>query len=97
MLEPFWLEIFKKTPDQMYCAGIVSAHGDKGYSYRSEWENAKIPYHRAMLVYLLTYTSELGKTEKSQSCQWVIDNYWSKYKGTIDKVEEDVLATKYPI
>lgn len=74
-LEAFWLNVRGRTLEEDWAAGIVSAHGDKGYGYRSDWEQAGIPFEHGMAIYLLTYTDTLGNTPKHESCQWVIDNY----------------------
>ena len=89
MLESFWKRIFNKTPDDMWCAGIVSAHGDKAYGYKSEWEKHEIPFNRGVLLYLLTYTKLLGDTPKHESCNWVIANY-PKYLPMIEETEKEI-------
>lgn len=75
VLEAFWKLVFGKTPDEMWCGGIVSCHGDKCYGYREEWEVAGIPFKRGVLLYMLTYTEKLGETPKHASGQWVIASY----------------------
>ena len=87
ILENFWLEVFGKTPSEMWCAGIVSAHGDKCYQYKHEWEDSDILFKHGTLIFLLTYTSELGDTPKHKSCEWVVENY-SKYAPKIKAAEE---------
>lgn len=94
MLEPFWMLVFAASPAATNCAGIVTAHGDKGYSYRDEWQDAGIPFEHGMLLYLLTYTSERGETLKQQSHKWVIDNY-ARYLLRITLAEQTVLRNKY--
>lgn len=90
MLEPFWKEVFGKTPSEMWCGGIVSAHGDKCRGYNREWEKHGINDNRGSLLFLLTYTKEFGETEKHMSDQWVIDNY-KKYLPMIERAEAYVL------
>lgn len=87
MLDHFWMEIFNKTPDEMFCAGIVSAHGDKAYGYQSQWKKADIPFTRGVLLFLLTYT-KLYK-DNCSSREWVIDAY-EQYLPVIEKVEKEV-------
>jgi len=96
MLEKFWLKVFHKTPDEMWCSGITGSHGDKCYSYKRDWEEAGIEFHHGVLLFLLTYTQALGDTPKHESCQWVIDNY-PLYKPMIDDVEKEILKEKYDI
>jgi hypothetical protein len=90
MLEPFWKEVFGKTPSEMWCGGIVSAHGDKCRGYNRDWEEKGINSNRGSLLFLLTYTKEFGENEKHTSDQWVIDNY-QKYLPMIEKAEAYVL------
>ena len=90
ILEPFWKEVFNKTPSEMWCGGIVSAHGDKCRGYMREWNNHGINFNRGSLLFLLTYTKEFGDTEKHLSSQWVIDNY-PKYLPMIENAEAYVL------
>ena len=72
----------------MGCGGMVSAHGDKAYSYKSGWEKENIPFNRGVLIFLLTYTSELDR-EKWQSSEFVIDKY-EHYLPLIESVEKEV-------
>ena len=90
MLEPFWLEVFGKTASEMWCGGIVSAHGDKCSTYNHTWKMKGINKYRGALIFLLAYTKEC-KQAKSKVDQWVIDNY-EKYLPVIVKVEEAIMA-----
>lgn len=74
-LNDFWLKIFGKDLSQTGFAGIIGAHGDKVYQYRESWEKAGQDFYVSCMIYMLTYTSELGDTPKQESRQWVIDNY----------------------
>lgn len=80
-LDQFWYKVFGKTLDEMYCAGIVAAHGDKCYGYKSTWEDAGIPFAHGVAIFFLSYVepyvSETGNTENGfvPVDQWVIDNY----------------------
>lgn len=96
MLEPFWNQAFSQTPDEMYCAGIVGAHGDKCYSYRDQWEKEGIPFHVGALLYLLTYTKAFEDNEKSNSCQWVIDNYY-RYYMRIQAAQVEAFSKRYGV
>ena len=88
VLNNFWLHVFNKSLRDSWNAGIIGAHGDKGYGYRDTWEKAGISFHRGMMLYLLTYTGEIGDTPKHESCLWVINNY-NKYLPMILKAEEE--------
>jgi len=73
-LNDFWVQVIGKSLADSNCAGIIGAHGDKGYGYRSEWEKAGIHYYHAMALYLLTYTDVMDRP-KHESLQWVIEKY----------------------
>jgi len=87
VIDFFWVKVFNKTIDQMWCSGIVSAHGDKCTCHKYEWVNNNIPFYHGALLYLLTYTKIMDKP-KHESCEWVIENY-EKYKDDIVKAEEE--------
>lgn len=87
VIDEFWKHIFGKTTSEMWCGGIIGAHGDKAYGYRDQWKKADIPFGRGVLLYLLTYTKELGDTPKHKSCEWVINNY-KKYLPHIESAEK---------
>lgn len=61
--------------------GIISAHGDKCYGYRSTWAKAGIPFEHGVAIYLLTYcspySSEVRETKNGWKAveQWVIESY----------------------
>ena len=62
--------------------GIVTAHGDKCYSYRNVWEDNGIPFEHGVALYLLTYISPYsGSCRNTDSdgwinpCDWVVVNY----------------------
>lgn len=85
-LETFWQAVFGQSLAESGCAGIVSAHGDKGYQYESDWEDAGIPFPHGMAMYMLTYTNKMDRP-KHESCEWVIDNYhW--YVDLLPPVDE---------
>lgn len=88
-LDLFWQKVFGKTLSEMWCAGIIGAHGDKGYCYRHDWKKAGINYYRGMMLFMLTYTNELGDTPRHKSKEWIIENY-EKYLPLIEEVEQDV-------
>lgn len=88
VIEDFWKRVFNKSLDEMWCAGIITAHGDKAYSYQDVWEEADISFKRGVLLFLLTYTKELGDTPKHESCEWVVNNY-KKYLPLILESEKE--------
>lgn len=96
ILEAFWKEVFKRTPDDMWCGGIVGAHGDKAYSYKDEWKKAGIPFAQGVLLFLLTYTKAYPEDKhKSESSEWVIEVY-PKYFMSIMRAERETLK-KYGV
>ena len=78
--------------DAKYCIGLISAHGDKGYGYKRDWEEAGIPYEQGMAVYMLTYLSPWSKTVRETDagwvdpCQWVVEHH-NKYKELFEGLE----------
>lgn len=67
------------SPDYSY--GIAGAHGDKAYSYRSDWDKIAIPFNHGVAIFLLSYLTpfrnEVGKTPTGwvDVGDWVIANY----------------------
>lgn len=65
--------------------GLITAHGDKCYSYKDEWESHNIPFPHGVAIYLLTYVKPFSKEVRETNNgwvdpkQWVIDNY-QKFK-----------------
>lgn len=63
----------------LHC-GIVSAHGDKCYSYEHYWKEAGIEFPHGVAIYLASYCNpfdkEVRETKKGwvHPFQWVIDN-----------------------
>lgn len=85
-LDKHWHNFAKTVGGNIAWAdGIVSAHGDKGYSYQSDWEDVGISFNHGMMIFLLSYVKPFSKTVRSTDngwvdpCQWVIDNY-EKFK-----------------
>ena len=87
ILDAFWKLVFGKTAKEMWCGGIVGAHGDKAYDYKRQWGKASIPFNHGVLLFLLTYTSEMDR-DKCESCQFVIDKY-QHYLPMIQQAEKE--------
>lgn len=75
------------------CAGIVSAHGDKGYGYQYKWEEAGIAFEHGMCVYLLTHVFPYGNEVREQQNQewiapgdWVVDNF-HRFKDALEETD----------
>lgn len=86
-LNDFWVKVFDKTLEETCCAGIIGAHGDKGYCFKWDWEQEGIPFPHAMALYLLTYTEVMDRP-KWESREWVIENY-PKYKEFLPPINEE--------
>lgn len=83
-----WLDrhietIFRKVGinTNIYSRGIVSAHGDKCYSYKQLWSEYNIPFHHGVAIYLIGRCNPF-RQETSQDgvyfCdidKWVVKNY----------------------
>lgn len=79
--------VFGKPNGFHFCSGMITAHGDKCYSYmKSAKDKHGIPEHRFAMLYLLTYTSEMDRP-KPESYDWVISNY-AKYLPHLLAAEE---------
>jgi len=87
-LDLFWQKVFGKNLLDSYCAGIIDAHGDKGYDYKKRWEETGINFYHGMMLFMLTYTEVMDRP-KHESTEWIIENY-EKYRFIIAEVEEDV-------
>lgn len=73
-------------------AGIISAHGDKAYSYQTPWEKAGVPFYHGVAIFLLSYCApyadEVRETKDKgwvDVCQWVIDNY-ARFKDKLGPI-----------
>lgn len=95
VIDNFSKLVFGEKHHLMMNSGMVVAHGDKGGCYKGSWEEHNIPFHRGMLMYLLTYTKAMDE-EKHKSCEWVIDNY-PKYLPMIEEAERLTLKEKFDI
>jgi hypothetical protein len=89
MLNPFWMRVFGKIADDMWCGGIVTAHGDKCYGYKRRWAAKGINFYHGAMLYLLTYTRVMDQ-EKYLSGEWVIENYL-KYLPVLEAAEKEVM------
>ncbi len=87
ILPLFWTEQFKENYESSPYCGLVRAHGDKAYGYRDFWKAVGIEFNRGVLIYLLTYTKELGCSPKHMSGAWVVENY-PHYLPAIIKAEK---------
>lgn len=80
-------------------AGIITAHGDKAYGYRDEWEKYSIPFTHGVALYLMTYVQPFSRecrevpvqgtddTEWVPPEKWVIRNYYRFAKHLPDATD----------
>lgn len=79
--------------ENQFHVGFIAAHGDKARGYFDEWRAAGINDNRASLLYLFTYTHLMDRP-KSESCQWVIDNY-PLYRPMIEQIEQNIIKEQF--
>lgn len=72
--------------------GIISAHGDKCYTYREQWEKEGIPFEHGVAVYLLSYCRPFDKESRETingwvpPVDWVIKAYHERFKVILTEV-----------
>lgn len=75
-------------------AGVIVSHGDKCYGYRGAWEEAGIPFHHGVALYLLTYLrpwSEEVRDIFNPFCMpakdWVVREY-EVFRSAFEDIEK---------
>lgn len=91
VIDSFWKKVFGKTLEEMWCSGIITAHGDKAYGYKYKWSESSIPFNRGVLLYLLSYTPIFEKEKREYIGQWVIDQYQT-YLPLIEEAEKEAIS-----
>ena len=56
--------------------GLISAHGDKCYTYRDSFDKANIPFEQGVAMYLLTYIKPWNKEVRETENGWVNPVDW---------------------
>ncbi len=56
--------------------GIITAHGDKAYGFRYEWEAAGIHFYHGVALYLLTYCYPFDLEVRETEQGWVAPQDW---------------------
>lgn len=80
-------------------AGIIGAHGDKCYCYRSNWQEANIPFPHGVAIYLMTYCRPYAESVRQTANgwvaaeDWVIENY-ARFKQFLPEVDYAVVEFK---
>ena len=66
--------------DAMCGKGLITAHGDKAYSYKSRFEDTGIHFYHGVALYLLTrvrpYCEKVRETADGwvDTCDWICEN-----------------------
>lgn len=100
--DKYFVEFAKKLGIDTNTAPI-GAHGDKCYSYDSEWEDAGIPFSHGVMIFLISYelpySNEVRQTDNGfiDVGDWVIENYksghnFSQYLVDVDPTDKDILS-----
>lgn len=87
-LAEFWLKAFGQSLSDSGFGGVIGAHGDKAYGYRSDWEAEGIPFPHGVALYFMTYSKRMDRP-KHESKEWVIENY-PKYKPILPEITVEV-------
>ena len=75
-----------------YSSGIITAHGDKCYSYEKRWSDAGIPFNHGVAMFLLSYFKpyclDVRDTPDGwvDTYQWVIEMY-PQFKWRFNELE----------
>ena len=56
--------------------GDISAHGDKCYGYREDFEKNGIPFNKGVAIYLLTYKRPFDEEVRNTKNGWVNPIDW---------------------
>lgn len=75
-LNDFWIKVTGKSLQESGCAGIISAHGDKCYSYRTTWDKAGIRFPQGVAIYLLSYIEPFCQEVRHTKNGWVSPGDW---------------------
>lgn len=62
--------------DWISARGLISAHADKCYSYRSRWEEEGLHFFHGAAIYLLSYLSPWSTEVRETKGGWVAPADW---------------------
>jgi len=104
-LEKHFVDFAKKVGLKGYetvgdVQSLNSAHGDKAYCYKWEWERAGIKFPQGVAIFFLTYhspwESECRETDNGwiDVCKWVVDNKerFLPLLPPVDENDPDILS-----
>lgn len=69
-------EQFSKEIGVPNIADLLSSHGDKAYGYRSDWEEAGIPFAKGVMIFLLSYINPYSYSVRNTAEGWVATDDW---------------------
>jgi hypothetical protein len=70
------LPTFFKKIGILYKEGIISAYGDKAYSYRDKWQKGGLHFYHGVAIYILTYVRPFSKESRETINGWVDPGDW---------------------
>lgn len=75
-------------------SGMIVAHGDKCYGYKSDFEDAGIPFPHGVAIFLLSYMHPFNKEVRETSNGWVDVSDWvirnkDRFIGLLDPIDEN--------
>jgi len=65
-----------EVPDPVFWMGLITAYGDKCYSYKSEWNKHGIPFPHGVALYLLTHIPPWEEQVRQTKDGWVSAEKW---------------------
>lgn len=60
----------------IYHKGMITAHGDKAYSYRDQWERGGLHFFHGVAIYLLSYCKPFSAESRETPAGWVDVGQW---------------------
>jgi hypothetical protein len=75
--------------------GLISAHGDKCYSYRQVWAANSIPFPHGVAVYLLSYIAPWSVTCRQVGDQFIVPVQWVVFNYEALKAHLPPVSAEY--
>lgn len=61
---------------EWYHEGMITAHGDKAYGYRYQWERGGLHFFHGVAIYLLSYCKPYSEETRETAAGWVDVGKW---------------------